>query len=181
MMNKDEILQRVFETQSEKMKRRWREGFYDPSKLGPKPLEGNQIIERFWSKVDRNGPIHPVLGTPCWLWTAGQFSDGYGGYRGQRAHRFAYKLNHEDPGDLDVCHHCDTPLCVNNEGHLFAGTNQDNVDDCWKKGRQGGQFKKGSDPRRTDSKRCSICRSTTHTRPRCPDDMKITSTIKESS
>jgi hypothetical protein len=34
-----------------------------------------QDIERFWSKVDRNGPVpehRPELG-PCWVWTAGTF------------------------------------------------------------------------------------------------------------
>jgi hypothetical protein len=36
--------------------------------------------ERFWAKVDKNGPIpayRPDLG-PCWLWTASKRADGYG-------------------------------------------------------------------------------------------------------
>lgn len=32
---------------------------------------------RFWSKVDKNGPVHPVLGTRCWLWTASVMWRGY--------------------------------------------------------------------------------------------------------
>lgn len=58
--------------------------------------------ERFWSKVDKNGPVSPEDGTRCWLWTA--YVDkkmGYGRFgRGSRsagivlAHRFAYELVH---------------------------------------------------------------------------------------
>jgi hypothetical protein len=32
------------------------------------------------------------------------------------------------------CHHCDTPLCVNDQ-HLFHGTQKDNIRDAMKKGR----------------------------------------------
>src|SRR5438128_11296357 len=24
--------------------------------------------QRFWEKINKNGPIHPIIGTPCWLW-----------------------------------------------------------------------------------------------------------------
>ena len=35
--------------------------------------------ERFWTKVDKNGPVHPALGTPCWLWTGSKKrKDGHG-------------------------------------------------------------------------------------------------------
>lgn len=26
--------------------------------------------ERFWKRVDKNGPTDPLLGTPCWIWRA---------------------------------------------------------------------------------------------------------------
>ncbi len=32
--------------------------------------------ERFWAKVDKNGPLWN--GTPCWMWTAGKDKYGYG-------------------------------------------------------------------------------------------------------
>jgi hypothetical protein len=38
-------------------------------------------------------------------------------------------------GKPQILHKCDTPLCVN-PGHLFAGTNDDNVADKMAKGRQ---------------------------------------------
>jgi hypothetical protein len=36
------------------------------------------IEQRFWEKVDKKGPIHPILGTMCWVWTASLKKDGYG-------------------------------------------------------------------------------------------------------
>jgi hypothetical protein len=41
----------------------------------------------------------------------------------------------KDPGDLFSCHSCDNVMCCNG-GHMFAGTQQDNMDDCVRKGRQ---------------------------------------------
>ncbi len=39
------------------------------------------------------------------------------------------------PGGMYVLHHCDNPRCVNIV-HLFVGTQQDNMDDCQRKGRK---------------------------------------------
>lgn len=53
-------------------------------------------MERFWNKVDKNGPDTSGLGQ-CWLWTACR-SKGYGKFdlqKGQSprgAHRVAYEL-----------------------------------------------------------------------------------------
>lgn len=48
---------------------------------------------RFWSGVDQNGPLHPVLGTKCWLWTRYKNKEGYGKLRwdGQQGlvHRYS--------------------------------------------------------------------------------------------
>lgn len=102
------------------------------------------FAERFWSKVDKNGPVperYPELG-PCWLWTGARFTQGYGGIRkagkGSRtikAHTASWILNvGPPPNGLCICHHCDvTPCC--NYWHLFAGTHKDNSQDCVNKGR----------------------------------------------
>lgn len=101
------------------------------------------FAERFWAKVDRNGPIHPVLQTACWLWTGARLVSGYGVFTSgprkshefKRAHRVAYSLTYGFiPEGMEVCHRCDNPPCCN-PSHLFAGSHQDNVDDMVSKGR----------------------------------------------
>jgi hypothetical protein len=94
------------------------------------------VIERVLDKVVRI----PFSG--CWIFTGAADDFGYGvvgtGGRGMpndRAHRITYKHFHgEIPGGMFVCHECDVPSCCN-PSHLFLGTNQDNVDDMVKKGR----------------------------------------------
>jgi len=92
----------------------------------------------FWRKINKNGPIHPVLKTRCWLWTACKDSKGYGNlyFEGnwRKAHRVAWFLLHGKWPSRFLLHHCDTPLCVR-DTHLFEGTQQDNVTDMLKKGR----------------------------------------------
>lgn len=94
--------------------------------------------DRFMAKVS------PEPNTGCWLWTGTASSRGYGKFRigsGRTrrmvgAHRFAYEhFVGPIPTGLYVCHHCDTPACVN-PAHLFVGTNGDNVRDMDAKGRR---------------------------------------------
>jgi len=86
------------------------------------------LAERFWVKVDKNGPIpacRPELG-PCWIWKAstnrGKSLEAYGQIRVEgklvTAHRVAYELaNGRIPNGLVPDHLCRVRLCVN-DSHL---------------------------------------------------------------
>lgn len=94
--------------------------------------------DRFWSRVDKNGPVHPVLKTRCWLWIGSIDKDGYGfmsiNHRNVRAHRYAFYLAHGRwPMPMGL-HKCDNRPCVRQD-HLFEGTLQDNYRDMVSKGR----------------------------------------------
>lgn len=89
--------------------------------------------ERFWEKVSIAGP------NDCWLWSASAYLNGYGqfwtGSNLTPAHRYAYFLVHGPiPPKMVVLHSCDNPRCCN-PAHLSLGTQQDNVDDMLRKGR----------------------------------------------
>ena len=106
-------------------------------RTGTTDLTRPSVEDRFLAQVDKDGP------NGCWIWT-GRLFKGYGTFSIQRAprqqtnigaHRWAY--THwvgPIPDGLVVCHHCDTPPCVNPD-HLFVGTHQDNAIDRERKGR----------------------------------------------
>jgi hypothetical protein len=90
---------------------------------------------RFWTHVEKTDT--------CWNWTAalnktggtgyGVFNDGISNC--VRAHRFSWELNCGPiPEGLSVLHKCDNRRCVN-PGHLFIGTQLDNMRDRNAKGR----------------------------------------------
>ena len=74
----------------------------------------------------------------CWLWQGGCGATGYGRFHlgsATSAHRAAYRLFvGEIPPGKSVLHRCDVRNCVR-PGHLFLGTQYDNVIDMKSKGR----------------------------------------------
>ena len=90
--------------------------------------------DRFWPKVNRNGPVskvRPDLG-PCWQRLAGVFENQYGAFRWEegktgRAHRYSYELHIGPiPTGLVIDHLCKNTRCVN-PGHMEPVTNGQNV------------------------------------------------------
>lgn len=103
--------------------------------------------ERFWAKVDKNGPppSHRSELGHCWVWTASTDPYGYGyfWFRGKtmRSSRVAWIIEN---GALNakafICHHCDNPTCVR-PSHLFLGDPLVNMADKVSKGRAKGAHK----------------------------------------
>lgn len=101
-----------------------------------RPLE-----ERFWEKVDKDGPILIRRLGKCWVWTASTDGCGYGtiglgpGKKIGKSNRVAWELQFGPiPEGACVLHHCDNPTCVRGS-HLFLGTQKDNAADRERKGR----------------------------------------------
>jgi hypothetical protein len=94
--------------------------------------------KRFWARVNKHGPVHPVLKTRCWLWTGCTDSYGYGratmGKVTTTTQRIAWFLLHGNWPKANGCHHCDNPPCVRPE-HIFDGDHAANSADMVAKGR----------------------------------------------
>lgn len=106
-------------------------------RAGVPPLEPVPRGERFWSKVNKDGPVPeyaPHLG-PCWLWTAAEDGHGYGNFfRGPtradgyvKAYTMAYELEVGPvPEGKQLDHLCRVTLCVR-PSHLEPVTQRTNV------------------------------------------------------
>lgn len=90
---------------------------------------GGTPIERWWSKVDREG----VGG--CWLWIGGLDRHGYGQFdvitdglhKNHRAHRWGYQQLVRELDDTETLDHlCRVHACVN-PAHLDPVTHRENV------------------------------------------------------
>lgn len=88
--------------------------------------------ERFWDKVDKNGPLTASaheLG-PCWLWIGSRGETGYGHVKVNRrmrvAHRVAFEMvNGPIPEGMEIDHMCFTRACVN-PAHLRTASRKQN-------------------------------------------------------
>lgn len=97
------------------------------------------LADRFWSHVDKDGPvIRPELG-PCWVYLTNGEPKTRGLIRVNGVQIVAARLSWElsygrIPGSLHVLHECDHEPCIR-PSHLFLGTAADNMIDKQIKGR----------------------------------------------
>ena len=90
-------------------------------------LMAKSLEERFWAKVNKNGPTQPHMDTPCWEWIGAKHNQGYGRVwlsetaATAPAHRIGWLLQTgKDP--VYLRHRCDNACCVRAE-HLVDGEN----------------------------------------------------------
>jgi len=101
-------------------------------------IVGIELIKQLLAEL-RDDPALPWSVYPCLEWPRRRRADGYGQIRigvvKRLIHRLAYEVAIGPITDgLCVCHHCDNPPCFR-PSHLFAGSHQDNMADCSRKGR----------------------------------------------
>jgi hypothetical protein len=94
-------------------------------------MKTKRAEHRFWSRVQKS--------SGCWNWTGGLNYWGYGqmAFMGKTmgAYRASWIIhNGPIPNGFFVLHRCDNRRCVN-PGHLWLGTQKDNIQDAVRKGR----------------------------------------------
>jgi HNH endonuclease len=99
------------------------------------------LAERFWKKIDRNGPVPencPELG-PCWIWLAYKDEWGRGQIETSQGRRHAHKVSwllygNVIPDGMRLLHRCDNMGCPN-PAHLRLGTQAENIAEMIARGR----------------------------------------------
>ena len=104
----------------------------------PIPIFDEDVLERFWSKVNKNKNDKPFSTkidpkTACWVWTGSCDRQGYGYFKvagyAFYAHRISWMINYGAiPKNRWICHTCDNPPCIRID-HLWLGTHEMNVRD----------------------------------------------------
>ena len=103
--------------------------------MPPKGYVFRSLADRFWEKVNKDGPIpehRPELG-PCWVFTGSTNNMGYGKIaRGGRhsmvlAHRVSYEWDYGPiPDGRELDHLCRNRACIR-PTHLEAVTHRENL------------------------------------------------------
>jgi hypothetical protein len=92
-------------------------------------------LKGFWAKIQVLGPDE------CWPWLGSRLKKGYGHVTlnqkvSTTSHRVLLEITsgNELPKEIDACHSCDHPWCMNPD-HVFPGTKSQNTQDMIRKGR----------------------------------------------
>lgn len=121
--------------------------------------------------------VEPMIDSRgCWEWTGYRLPYGYGlftikernKWKRRLAHRVSFSFfKHAIPEEIEVCHKCDNPSCVN-PFHLFLGTRTDNARDSVLKNRHfnkrkthcpKGHLYDGENPYIANSRICKTCKA----------------------
>lgn len=104
--------------------------------MGRPNHKGMNEVDRFFMYVDKNGPIHPIFQSPCWLWQGGKITGGYAVFRRTTGvvgpvkilvHRYSFELfYYAIPEGMEIDHMCKTRHCVNPQ-HLDLVTRLENI------------------------------------------------------
>lgn len=111
-----------------------------PTKHRKLPVLTPQEAAHFWSRIDKS-PGNGPWGN-CWL-RIGATCASVRSVFFIRSRMAYYLATGDDPGTMEVCHHCDVRECCN-PAHLFKGTHADNMRDCLNKGRMATGFNHGT-------------------------------------